>query len=59
MKVRPMPDETDKNLPYVSEYTDGSFHPWAWGPEQIMKALNLVYRRQAEILDLLRSEKTE
>ncbi len=54
-----MTDETEKNLPYVGEYTDGSLRPWAWGPEDLMTALNLVYRRQAEILDLLKNENPE
>ena len=54
-----MADETEKNLPYVSEFTDGTWRPHDWRPETLMSALNLVYRRQAEILDLLKNEKAE
>ena len=54
-----MPDETDKNLPYVTEYTDGSFRAHSWDNAVLMEALNRIYRRQTEILDLLRSEETE
>ncbi len=54
-----MSDETDKNLPYVSEYSDGSYRAHSWGNEVLMEALNLIYRRQAEILDLLNGEKAE
>ena len=54
-----MPDQTDKDLPWVSEYTDGSFRAWNWEPEKLMEALGLIYRRQYEILELLKNEKAE
>ena len=43
----------EKKLPYVSGDKVHGYHAWAWGPEDLMVAMQLVYERLAEVLEKL------